>query len=53
MDYAVMQKEILMRLQDGLTALSSRGVDVENLLNLTATAIDYGYYLEDRTMINE
>jgi hypothetical protein len=42
-DYATLQKSILIRLRDGIEA----GEPTENLINLVDTAIDYGFYLQD------
>ena len=50
-DYALMQKETLSRLRDEI--LLSNINNKEHLLNLTDTAIDYGFYLSDERQEHE
>lgn len=52
-DYAVLMRDVLTKLQDGLEMLEATVIAVPNLINLTKTAQDYLFYLEDnrRTII--
>ena len=47
-DYAELMRDVLTKLQDGLEMLDT---EVPNLINLTKTAQDYLYYLEDNRRV--
>ena len=50
-DYAELMREVLTKLQDGLEMLDASVIAVPNLINLTKTAHDYLYYLEDNRRV--
>lgn len=50
-DYAVLMREVLTRLQDGINSLSADVIDITNLNNLVTTALDYMFYLEDNRRV--
>ena len=50
-DYAVLMKETLTRLQDELNTLSNVLLPVPHMQNLVQTAIDYLFYLEDNRRV--
>ena len=50
-DYAVLMREVLTRLQDGINNLSADVIDITNLNNLVTTALDYMFYLEDNRRV--
>ena len=47
-DYAVMMKEVLIRLHD---LLEQKKFDKDNAMNLVKTAQDYLFYLEDNRRV--
>jgi hypothetical protein len=47
-DYAELMRDVLTKLQDGLEVLE---LEVPNLINLTKTAQDYLFYLEDNRRV--
>jgi 5,10-methenyltetrahydromethanopterin hydrogenase len=47
-DYAIMMKEVLIRLHD---LLEQKGFDKANAMNLVKTAQDYLFYLEDNRRV--
>lgn len=47
-DYAIMMKEVLIRLHD---LLEQKGFDNANAMNLVKTAQDYLFYLEDNRRV--
>lgn len=49
-DYAVLMREVLVRLNDGIKDLPP-SVDTSNLTNLITTAQDYLFYLEDNRRV--
>lgn len=49
-DYAVLMREVLVRLNDGIKDLPP-SVDTSNLINLITTAQDYLFYLEDNRRV--
>lgn len=50
-DYALLMREVLTKLQDGLETLNATVIQVPNLINLTKTANDYLFYLEDNRRV--
>lgn len=50
-DYAELMRDVLTKLQDGLEMLEATVIAVPNLINLTKTAQDYLYYLEDNRRV--
>jgi hypothetical protein len=50
-DYAVLMRDVLIKLQDGLETLDATVIQVPNLINLTKTASDYLFYLEDNRRV--
>lgn len=50
-DYAVLMRDVLTKLQDGLETLDATVIQVPNLINLTKTASDYLFYLEDNRRV--
>lgn len=52
-DYAVLMRETLTQLQDGIDRLEATVMAVPNLKNLVRVAQDYLFYLEDnrRTIV--
>ena len=50
-DYAVLMKDILIRLQEGINNLDATVISVPNLQNLVHTALDYLFYLEDNRRV--
>lgn len=50
-DYAVLMRDVLTKLQDGLETLDATVIQVPNLINLTKTANDYLFYLEDNRRV--
>ena len=49
-DYAVLMRELLARLNDGINNLPA-SVDTSNLTNIVKTAQDYLFYLEDNRRV--
>lgn len=49
-DYAVLMKEVLMRIKEGIN-MEGEALDIANLSNLTNTALDYLFYLEDNRRV--
>jgi hypothetical protein len=50
-DYAELMRDVLTKLQDGLEMLEATVIAVPNLINLTKTAQDYLFYLEDNRRV--
>lgn len=50
-DYAELMRDVLTKLHDGLEMLDASVIAVPNLINLTKTAQDYLYYLEDNRRV--
>jgi hypothetical protein len=50
-DYALLMRDVLIKLQDGLETLNATVIPVPNLINLTKTANDYLFYLEDNRRV--
>lgn len=50
-DYVVVMRETLTKLQDGLETLNDTVLAVPNLINLIKTAQDYLFYLEDNRRV--
>ena len=50
-DYAELMRDVLTKLLDGLEMLEATVIAVPNLINLTKTAQDYLFYLEDNRRV--
>jgi hypothetical protein len=50
-DYAVIMRDTLTRLQEGLDNLNATVMPVPNLLNLVNSSLDYLFYLEDNRRV--
>lgn len=49
-DYAVLMRDVLIRLQEGISS-ADNALDIPNLNNLITTALDYMFYLEDNRRV--
>lgn len=50
-DYAVLMKDILIKMQDSVELLEATVIQVPHLINLIKTANDYLFYLEDNRRV--
>jgi hypothetical protein len=50
-DYAIIMRDTLTRLQEGLDTLNATVIPVPNLLNLVNSSLDYLFYLEDNRRV--
>lgn len=50
-DYALIMRETLNKLQDGIELLNASVLPVPNLINLVKSAQDYLFYLEDNRRV--
>jgi len=50
-DYAVLMKDILIKMQDSVEMLEATVIQVPHLINLIKTANDYLFYLEDNRRV--
>lgn len=50
-DYAVLMKDVLVKLNDSVEMLDATVIQVPHLINLIKTANDYMFYLEDNRRV--
>jgi hypothetical protein len=50
-DYAVLMKDVLIKMQDSVEMLEATVIQVPHLINLIKTANDYLFYLEDNRRV--